>query len=110
MKQHNAKKTKNFQKSLTRVMFEWAREQPEFEINLQNLREEKFRNEDDLEKFAFFQMFEKVKRYFSDYSLTLNTIGYDFFGHYFYNYLSLKFNFSAMPSTGLRKRGSVNCE
>ena len=42
-------------------MFEWAREQPEFEINMQNLREEKFRNEDDLEKFAFFQLFEKVK-------------------------------------------------
>ena len=81
MKQHNAKKTKNFQKSLTRVMFEWAREQPEFEINLQNLREEKFRNEDDLEKFAFFQLFEKVKRYFSDYSLISKyTIGYNFFG------------------------------
>ena len=42
-------------------MFEWAREQPEFEINMQNLRDEKFRNEDDLEKFAFFQLFEKVK-------------------------------------------------
>ena len=88
-------------------MFEWAREQPEFEINLQNLREEKFRNEDDLEKFAFFQMFEKVKRYFSDYSLILNN---NFSCHYFYNYLFLKFNFSAMPSTGLSKRNSVNCE
>ena len=54
-------------------MFEWAREQPEFEINMQNLREEQFRNEDDLEKFAFFQLFEKVKRYFSEYSLILNT-------------------------------------
>ena len=55
-------------------MFEWAREQPEFEINMQNLREEQFRNEDDLEKFAFFQLFEKVKRYFSEYSLILNII------------------------------------
>ena len=90
-------------------MFEWAREQPEFEINMQNLREEQFRNEDDLEKFAFFQLFEKVKRYFSEYSFILNT-SHNFFGHYFYNYLSLKFNFSAMPSTGLSKRDSVNCE
>ena len=61
MKQSSAPKTKNFQKSLTRIMFDWAREQPEFEINMQNLRDEKFRNEDDLEKFAFFQLFEKVK-------------------------------------------------
>ena len=61
MKQSNPSKPKNFQKSLTRIMFEWAREQPEFEINMQNLRDEKFRNEDDLEKFAFFQLFEKVK-------------------------------------------------
>jgi len=59
MKQSNPSKPKNFQKSLTRIMFEWAREQPEFEINMQNLRDEKFRNEDDLEKFAFFQLFEK---------------------------------------------------
>ena len=88
-------------------MFEWAREQPEFEINMQNLREEQFRNEDDLEKFAFFQLFEKVKRYFSEYSLILNN---NFFGHYFYYYIFLKFNFSAMPSTGLSKRDSVNCE
>ena len=59
-------------------MFEWAREQPEFEINMQNLREEKFRNEDDLEKFAFFQLFEKVKRYFFDW---FSDLKYNFFGH-----------------------------
>ena len=41
-------------------MFEWARDQKEFKDEMTILREEKFRNEGDIEKFAFFKMFEKV--------------------------------------------------
>ena len=43
-------------------MFEWARDQKEFKDEMVQLREEKFRDNDDIEKFAFFKMFEKVSK------------------------------------------------
>ena len=40
-------------------MFEWAQDQQEYKDNIAELRAEEFRNNDDIEKFAFFSMFEK---------------------------------------------------
>lgn len=41
-------------------MFEWATQQKEFKDEILLLKEEKFREESDIEKFAFFKIFEKV--------------------------------------------------
>ena len=41
-------------------MFEWAVQQQEFKDEIVLLKEEKFREESDIEKFAFFKIFEKV--------------------------------------------------
>jgi len=55
----SSKEKKTYRKSLSRIMFEWARDQKEFKDEMVQLREEKFRDNDDIEKFAFFKMFEK---------------------------------------------------
>ena len=55
------KSKKHYRKSLSRIMFEWAQDQQEYKDNIAELRAEEFRNNDDIEKFAFFSMFEKVR-------------------------------------------------
>ena len=41
-------------------MFEWATETKEFQEEIQELKREQFRDDCDIEKFAFFKIFEKV--------------------------------------------------
>ena len=53
-------------------MYEWAKYQPDFKAEMEQLRKEKFRNEDDIEKFAFFKIFEKVNNLVEMYNVIEN--------------------------------------
>lgn len=50
---------KKYRHSLSQIMFDWAKTQQEFGQEVARLRAEKFKNEQDIEKLAFFKLFSK---------------------------------------------------
>ena len=49
-----------FKESTAKLMFRWARNQPEFQVHKESYRGQNYRGEDTIERLAFFKFFEEV--------------------------------------------------